>query len=125
MKRILSIILAAVLCVLTMTACNSKQKAEPQAAPGVYKAVGMANPWAEITEEEAHNYCPQLFKAPDGAEVQAWLVCKDLADPSAGVGAMIQLSFAQYGMNFTARAQEGVNEDADISGLYTEWTVGP
>ena len=86
-------------------------------------AVGMANPWVEITEEEAHGYCPQLFKAPDGAEAQAWMVCGDLADPSTGVGPMIQLSFAQYGMNFTARAQKGVSEAADISGMYTEWTA--
>ena len=36
MKRFLSIILAAI-CVLTLTACNGKQKEEPQAAPGIYK----------------------------------------------------------------------------------------
>ncbi len=85
----------------------------------------LANPWAEITEEEANAACPALFKAPAGAADQTWMMCEDLADPSTGVGPMIQLSFVQYGMNFTARAQEGVNEDADISGLYTEWTVGP
>ena len=138
MKRVLYVALVALLCVLTMTACNSKQKAEPQAVPEVYNgsssgnaqatkgtAVGMANPWVEITEEEAHDYCPQLFKVPDGAVAQAWMKCEDLADPSTGVGPMVQLSFAQYGMNFTARAQKGASEDADISGLYTEWTVGP
>ena len=86
-------------------------------------AAGMADPWAEITEEEAHDHCPQLFKVPDGAEVQAWMVCENLADPSTGAGPVVQLSFAQYGMNFTARAQKGVSEDADISGLYTEWTA--
>ncbi len=89
------------------------------------RAVGMANPWVEITEEEANTVCQQLFRTPDGAETQAWMMCEDLADPSNGVDPLIQLSFAQYGMNFTARAQGGVSEDADISGLYTEWTVGP
>ena len=36
MKRFLSIILAAI-CVLTLIACNGKQKEEPQAVPGIYK----------------------------------------------------------------------------------------
>lgn len=36
LKRFLSIILAAI-CVLTLTACNGKQKEELQAVPGIYK----------------------------------------------------------------------------------------
>jgi len=37
MKRIIFLILAALLCVLTLTACTGKQKEEPQAVPGIYK----------------------------------------------------------------------------------------
>ena len=133
MKRFAFPVLVVLLCALALTACIGRQKAEPQAAPETHteeeapeeNAAGMPNPWAEITEEEAHAYCPQLFKAPDGAEVRAWRVCEGLADPSAGAGPMIQLDFAQYDLDFTARAQAGVSEDADISGIYTEWTAGP
>ncbi len=87
--------------------------------------VGMGNPWVEITEEEAKNYCDRLFKAPPGAKDQEWLKCEELGDPEKGVQPMIQLSFELDGLYFTARAQQGAAEDADISGLYTEWTAGP
>ncbi|MBQ3797726.1 MAG: hypothetical protein II842_15855 [Butyrivibrio sp.] len=87
--------------------------------------VGMANPWVEITEEEANTLCTRLFKAPEGAEVQAWLKCEDLGHPDKGVGPMVQLSFSMDETNFTARAQQGVSEDTDISGNYVQWTVGP
>ena len=38
---------------------------------------------------------------------------------------MIQLNFKLDGMDFTARAQFGAAEDADISGIYADWTEGP
>ncbi|MCR5603162.1 MAG: hypothetical protein K6G27_05600 [Lachnospiraceae bacterium] len=87
--------------------------------------VGMANPWVEISEEEADEICMRLFKAPEGAKVQGWLKCEELGDPDKGLGPMVQLDFELDGMNFTARAQQGASEDADISGIFTEWTVGP
>ena len=34
--------------------------------------VGIANPWVEITEEEAMSYCNRLFKAPEGAKDVTW-----------------------------------------------------
>ena len=37
MKRITFLVLAVLLSVLTLTACNGDQKAEPQAVPGIYK----------------------------------------------------------------------------------------
>ena len=87
--------------------------------------VGLANPWVEITEEEADEICMRLFKAPEGAKVQGWLKCEELGDPDKGLEPMVQLDFELDGMNFTARAQQGASEDADISGIFTEWTVGP
>lgn len=87
--------------------------------------VGMPNPWVEITEEEAKELCPRLFKLPDGAEAHEWLKCDDLGDPETNLGSLVQLSFTMDGLEYTARAQYGANEDDDISGLYVDWTAGP
>ena len=88
-------------------------------------AVGMANPWVEITEREANEICLRLFKAPDGATEVKWLKCEKLGNPEQGIKPMVQLSFTLDDLNFTARAWQGAAEDADISGIYTDWTVGP
>ena len=87
--------------------------------------VGMANPWTEITEEEADQLVARLFKAPEGAEDVVWLKCEELGDKSKNLSPMVQLSFTLNGLPFTARAQQGAPEDADIAGLYVDWTVGP
>ena len=144
LKRVLLLVLAAALCISVFCGCGAKPKEEPVPAeepaatveepvaeepaaeePEEETGVGMANPWVEVTEEEAKAQCSPLFRVPAGAEVQAWLMCEALGDPAAGLGPMVQLSFALDGLNFTARAQQGAAEDADISGLYTEWTAGP
>lgn len=88
-------------------------------------AVGMENPWVEITEDEANANCFRLFKAPDGAKDVIWSMCDELGDVEKGIGPMIQLSFTLDGVQFTARAQQGAAEDTDIAGNYVEWTVGP
>ena len=64
MKRYLPIILAVLLCVLTLTGCSGKQKAEPQAVPGIYKgeavpelilvALGADAPFDNITFQPAN-----------------------------------------------------------------------
>ena len=87
--------------------------------------VGMANPWVEITEKEANEVCTRLFKAPEGANVQAWQKCESLGDPAKSLGPLVQLNFELDGLEFTARAQQGANEEDDISGIYVDWTVGP
>ncbi|MCR5301764.1 MAG: hypothetical protein K6E49_04930 [Lachnospiraceae bacterium] len=87
--------------------------------------VGMANPWVDITEEEAKEQCTRLFKAPDGATATVWRKCDSLGDPDKYLGPLIQLDFELDGQEFTARAQQGAQEDADISGVYADWTVGP
>ena len=111
-------------------ATETASEEEPEAGMGEISSgkepeAGMGNPWVEITEEEANKYCPRLFKAPEGAKAQEWLKCEELGDPEKGTQPMIQLSFELDDLNFTARAQYGASEDADISGIYTEWTVGP
>ena len=89
------------------------------------QAVGLANPWVTITEDEAKELCTRLFKAPEGATDVEWLKCEDLGDPEKSVGPLVQLSFKLDDREFTARAQQGAAEDADIAGNYVEWTVGP
>ncbi len=87
--------------------------------------IGLANPWVDITEEEAGELVLRLFKAPEGATDPVWMKCEDLGDPTQGIGPLVQLSFELDGMYFTARAQQGAKEDTDIAGNYVEWTVGP
>ena len=81
---------------------------------------GMANPWKDCTEEEAKEACTRLFKAPDGATVNGWSMM-DAEDETAG--SLVQLSFSMDDIEYTARAQYGVSEDADIAGLYYDWAV--
>ncbi len=88
-------------------------------------AVGMGNGWVVVAEGEANEACARLFKAPEGAEVKSWMICEELADPDKNVGPMVQLDFTLDDLNYTARAQQGASEDADIAGNYVEWTVGP
>ena len=89
------------------------------------KEAGIANPWVEITEEEADKICPRMFKAPEGATELVWMKCESLGDPDKGTGPLIQLKFKLDGNEFTARAQYGVAEDDDISGIYATWDAGP
>ncbi|MBO5998982.1 MAG: hypothetical protein J6P87_04765 [Lachnospiraceae bacterium] len=87
--------------------------------------VGMANPWVEITEEEAESHCVRLFKVPDGAELIDWMMLVGSEEQSVVNEPLIQLSFKTEDPEriFTARAQQGAPEDLDIAGLYVDWTV--
>ncbi len=87
--------------------------------------VGMANPWVDITEDEAKSLCVRLFKAPDGASDIHWMKCKSLGNPDKGVGPLIQLNFKYDGNDFCARAQHGAGENDDITGIYATWDDGP
>lgn len=116
---------ATVMAVPVIFGCGNEAPAAAPAPAEDATEVGMANPWVEITEEEADTLCPRLFTAPEGANVQAWLKCDELGDPETNLGSMVQLSYELDGMDFTARAQYGAAEDTDISGLYVDWTVGP
>ena len=76
----------------------------------------LANPWREITEEEAKALCPLSVAVPDGAENVQWSVMESAEEP------LVQLSFDLDGNFFTARAQVTGDPEADISGMYYDWT---
>ena len=82
----------------------------------------LANPWREVTEAEAKALCPRSFSVPAGAENVVWRVMDSAADPSGVPGALVQLSFELYGMEFTAREQVTGDEELDQSGMYYDWT---
>ena len=82
-------------------AAEAASKEEPE--------VGMGNPWVEITEEEAKKTCVRLFRAPEGSTDQVWQKCESLGDPEKGIEPLVQLDFKLDGLDFTARAQYGVD----------------
>ena len=137
-KRLIVLTAALTLSAGVMAGCSSEEAAEAEAileevakeaneadSTATEDVVGIANPWVTITEEEANELCLRLFKAPEGAQVHEWSKCEDLGDPDKGVGPLVQLSFSLDDLEYTARAQQGASEDADIAGNYVEWTVGP
>ena len=79
--------------------------------------VGMANPWRDVTEEEAKALCPNSFSAPEGAENVYWSVME------SGERPLVQLFFDLNGYSFTAREQATGDEAADLSGMYYTWTA--
>ncbi len=85
--------------------------------------VGLANPWRDITEEEAHGVVARLFKAPEGATNVQWSILDSVADPSGFPGPLVQLTFTLDEVAFTAREQATGDSEADLSGLYYEWTA--
>ncbi len=141
-KKIVALFMVSVLTLVCLSGCAGSESAAPDADKPVKEDIteepaeigteeteesqtGMANPWVEISEKDAGELCTRLFTAPEGAHVQAWLKCESLGDPDKYLGPLVQLNFELDGMEFTARAQQGASEDADISGIYTEWTVEP
>ena len=82
----------------------------------------IANPWRDITENEAGKIYPGTFHVPAGAENVSWTVLDAEADASGMPGALVQLSFDLDGNNFTAREQRTGSKDVDQSGMYYEWT---
>ena len=127
-NKTIAIIGAFVLVLTGLTGCAGSTSAADPAGPSAAESeevAGMANPWVEITEEEAKQLCTRLFKAPDGAKTRVWQKCESLGDPAQNIGPLVQLDFELDGMDFTARAQAGAAEDADISGMFVEWSEGP
>ncbi len=138
-KRLSVFIVALTMVAGSLVGCGSAQEAAETASQteevvaeavaetskAEEEALQIANPWVEITEEEAVNSCTRLFKAPEGATDVVWRKCESLGNPDEFLGPLVQLDFKLDGREFTARAQQGAAEDADITGLYVDWTVGP
>ncbi len=78
---------------------------------------GLANPWTDITAEEASELVPNLFIIPEGAENVVWSKMESEDSP------LVQAVFEMEGETFTAREQGTGDEAADISGMNYEWTV--
>ncbi len=142
-KKITAVLLTGIMAYL-LIACGTKtNEAMPEKAPEKTEtedtgkkeetaeddteenSMGIANPWVDITEEEAREIIPRLFKVPDGAKDLGWMKCEELGDPEKGISPLVQLSFLLDDLPFTARAQMGAAEGTDIAGNYVEWTVGP
>ena len=80
--------------------------------------VGMANPWRDVTEEEAASVVTHLFRVPEGAENVMWsMMDAGEAQEAEGeeVSPLVQLFFELDGTQFTARAKQG-GDPEDISG---------
>ena len=85
--------------------------------------VGMENPWRDITEEEAAEAIPNLFKVPDDGKLLAWTMLDDATEANGKAGPLVDLQFTMDDRIFDARAQITGDEYLDLSGLYYEWTV--
>ena len=130
MKKLIMMSLVVALSASMMAGCGATAAVDdaevPAAAEQSEEEVGMANPWEEITEEDANAEIRfRLFSAPEGAENPVWMRCEKLGNLEAGITPMIQLTFTMDHVDFTARAQGGVEADVDISGNNYEWVVGP
>ena len=87
-------------------------------------SVGMANPWRDVTEEEAASVVTHLFRVPEGAENVMWsMMDAGEAQETEGeeVSPLVQLFFEMNGTQFTARAKQGGDPEEDISGMYYDW----
>ncbi len=125
--------------VLSMTACSNGDstentaadaeaiteisKAAMEAASAASSDVSLANPWRDITEDEAYTYITNPISAPEGAENVVWSVMESAADPSGFPGPLVQMTFDLDGNSFTARQQMTGDSEGDISGVYYTWTT--
>ena len=98
---------------------SDKKEAEAVEAPEKENSEQMANPWREITAEEAAKN-PRMFIPPEGATNVVWRILDSAADEN-GAGPLIELDFDEvdeyHTQSFTARYQYGVDQDKDISGM--------
>ena len=121
------IVIVALALMLILTACGQSGKTAeaPQSseAPQSGGSVQIANPWRDVTEDEAKTLCPRSFGVPEGAENATWHVLDSVADASGVPGPLVQLSFERDGLDFTAREQVTGDEEIDNAGMYYDWTV--
>jgi hypothetical protein len=80
------------------------------------EAVGLANPWTEMTEEDLKQTAGVPFEMPEGAEnaVYRWLESDGLAE----------MQFTMDGDEYCARAQSAELKESElmnISGMYFQW----
>ena len=94
MKRAVLIALLVLSLMLALAACGQNAAVEEASAPAEEEgSVSMANPWREVTQEEAQAACTRSFNIPEGAENVKWSIMDAAADPSGVAGAMVQAVF--------------------------------
>ncbi len=122
-KRITALILTGLMA-FSMISCGKKENSAEvpaSAATETEENLNMANPWREVSSEEAIRLIANSFSAPGNATNVMWRVLDDVADPSGFPSPMVELDF-DLGLNhFDAREQMTDDKDADISGMYYEW----
>ena len=117
--RAIALLLIGTMAFLT-AGCGGKPAADTAASSET--AAEIANPWRACTEEEAYEYTPNGFSAPEQASNESWSIC-EAADDKVLPGTMVQLTFEYEGLAYTARQQPVPGEEiTDISGLYYNWT---
>lgn len=131
-KRLLLVMMIGAMA-FQMMACGSEpapaaeetqieEEATPEAS--TVETAQIANPWKDITEDEAFQLVPNGFSAPEGATNVKWSACGD-CDPMSTVlpGTLVQMAFDLDGMSYVAREQNVGDTNTDISGMYYDWTV--
>lgn len=83
----------------------------------------IANPWRDITEDQAYGMIPNCFSAPEGATNIRWSAMGEADAEGTLHGPLVQLDFDLDNLSFTERAQITGDEAVDISGMYYDWTV--
>ena len=136
MKKKLAIFMMAGITAFMLAACGaegaqgeSTQASETQSTESAEKAteaasaenVQIANPWHDISYEEAKEIVPNLFKIPEGATNVKWSMMGEKEDATNVPGPLVQATFDLDGQSYNAREQVTGDEAADISGLYYEW----
>ena len=132
MKKRLFLVMMIGAMAFQMMACGSEtapaaeetqieEEATPEAS--TVETAQIANPWKDITEDEAFQLVPNGFSAPEGATNVKWSACGD-CDPMSTVlpGTLVQMAFDLDGMSYVAREQNAGDTNTDISGMYYEWS---
>ncbi|MCR5580935.1 MAG: hypothetical protein K6F66_05050 [Pseudobutyrivibrio sp.] len=121
MKKLITLLLAGTMAVSLLACGNDSDTTTAteteEASTTEEQSAQVANPWRDITEEEAVELVPNCFKAPDGATNIAWSVMESEENP------LVQLCFDWNDNTYTAREQVTADESVDISGMNYEWTA--
>lgn len=124
MKRVLIVAVLVLALMLALVACGQKAAVEEASVPAQEEeTASVANPWREVTQEEAQALCAKSFNVPEGAENVVWSVNDSVADASGVPGALVQVAFDLNGMSFTAREQVTGDTEVDNSGMNYQWTA--
>ena len=124
MKRVLIVAVLVLALMLALVACGQKAAVEEASVPAQEEeTASVANPWREVTQEEAQALCAKSFNVPEGAENVVWSVNDSVADASGVPGALVQVAFDLNGMSFTAREQVTGDTEIDNSGMNYQWTA--